>query len=929
MIKIKNLVKRYKGENRNVLDSINIELPEVGLVFLIGDSGAGKTTLASIIGGMDNDFKGSVISFGKKLEQMNQNELSDYRSQNVGFSFQGGYLDLESTVYEEIKKPLITVKYENKKINELLKYFEMSKLKNKKIKFLSGGERKRVSIIKSLIKKSKIIILDEPTAGLNSSIAKKAMDYFKELSKESLIIMITHDLDYVKGNDYIKLKDGKLIESKINTNKTNINHNNLKKHKITKRFVNTFLLSFKSFSRNLKRIGPSCFAMAISITISGFSSMLVSGINDGFNNISSSTLNALSVMGTLKQNKEEVYKKEYLTKDDLNEMVNFTSKPILYVGTRYMNDVNDIFTSDSGFYIEASSWKFPKHFGLNLISKFTLLKDYPVINFYPDVSKDVELLDKEVFLGMPLSQLTDLMKRMNCSGNYEILKDKLNKNLIKLSINAKVDGVQQEKKKTLQVKAIYIADEIEIRHTNPMFAEIFFESNLGCVSTYNYDSIDPLPYTIKKAGIVYVDKNKIGSFYRSFILSKEYHGKTIVKLDYDEKANSVPFAFIYNKTNQIKANDVKEIYYDELYNVNSYSYSSTIYQYVSSGLYEGFSTPLFISNEKEGLNQIADHNLYTEDNLQGYSFATDDLPDNVEISCLTNSVLGNGVKFISPSDEKIIEGKFPSTDKEIAISKGLAMSLFKKSTNIVGKNLNLLMLDEVKIDNGIYKNSFAEATLRISSIIDNDEKALYHDPLFPVVFTFIYTDFALENISFDKFILQFLNEQERDETIELLRDKYPDYIFTIPLKNMVDSLNVTLSKVGKGLSIFGIISILLSGFLLFLTIYLTVKKDEKKIGELLAIGMKKSEISFYYLTYSIFIGLLSVLQSAIGLFFARKIAINQLSESFGGYTVNINNSSFILIFVIAIVTSSIIGVAISNKTNKITPVNAFRLWTGI
>lgn len=927
MIKITNLTKRYKNELKNTLNNINLTLPNKGLVFILGNSGAGKTTLASLIGGMDNEFEGSIKINDIELKDKDNDDLSDYRSNYISFSFQNGFLDLNETVQNEILKPLklLDIEYEEY-LKYLINIFELNGFENKKIKNLSGGERKRVSLIKALIKKSPIIILDEPTAGLNKKLSIVVFNELKKLANYSLILVITHDLEFVKDASFIKLSDGKILESKINGSYINYEQDKeVDKVGFIGRLFSIVRMVIKNFFNNLKSISPSCLAMALAITIAGFSSILVIGIKDGYSNLSTSSINSLSIVGGLKENIEVEYKNQYLTADQLFAGSQFKDDSVLYTGTKYMKDVNDIFTSDSGFSIQFSDWIYPKSYGLNLISNITLMNDYYLANFFPNVTEETILSDKEVFLGMTNNELEVVMEKMNIKGDHEKLIQKLKENVIKLNITAKIAKVNGVKNRSLTVKGIYINDRIELRHTNPMFSQEFFETNLGCLSSYEIDSLDPIPYTIKKAGVLYVKKDKIGSFYRNYLLTKSFENTNITKLSCKDSSKTIPLIFSYKQSNIISASDVKDIYFNEQYNVKNYSFSSSIYRYMSSGLFEGFTTPLFLSNEKSGLNEIADKQKITEYNMQSYVLSEEDIPKNVKVSSLLSTALGEGVLFLTPKDEKILLGRFPSTDKEIAISKQLAKILYGSEEKALSKTLHFLMLDNILIENGLYHNDFAEVSLRISGIIDNDKSAIYQDSLFPLVFGFMYTDLPIDYFNVDGFVLHFDSDVDRDYALNKLRSEYSEYTFSSPLKDLEASLNATLSKVGMGLSIFAIISIALSGFLLFLTIYLTIKKDERRIGELLALGYKTKEISFYYSFYAILIGLFSSLQSFIGLFIAKNIAIKQLSESFQSNSISIGYFPYLLSFAISISLSFIIGLLISLKTRKISPITAFRI----
>ena len=199
MIELKNINKIYKRKNVRVLNNINIAFEEKGLNFIIGESGSGKTTLLSIIGGLDKPTTGEVIVNKKVVSSLNERELAKFRNSYVGYLFQENYLLEDLNVLENIVLPL---KLQQKKINleevdSLLKKLKIDELKTRNIKELSGGEKSRVALAVALIKKPKILLCDEPTSSLDEETKKDIMDILYELSKEILVIVVTHECNNV------------------------------------------------------------------------------------------------------------------------------------------------------------------------------------------------------------------------------------------------------------------------------------------------------------------------------------------------------------------------------------------------------------------------------------------------------------------------------------------------------------------------------------------------------------------------------------------------------------------------------------------------------------------------------------------------------------------------------------------------------------
>ncbi len=226
MIKITNLTKQYNVYNNQTiaLDHINLDLPNSGFVFVLGPSGSGKTTLLNSIGGLDKPDEGEILISNKNICSFNEKEINEYRNKNVGFIFQNCNMISNMNLYDNISMPLrannVSKKEIDKRVNQLLKRFNLESLNNNKPNQISGGQKQRAAIARAIINNPEIILADEPTGALDTKNTKIVMEILKEISKERLIIMVTHNesLAFEYGDRIIKLLDGK-IESDEEINK--------------------------------------------------------------------------------------------------------------------------------------------------------------------------------------------------------------------------------------------------------------------------------------------------------------------------------------------------------------------------------------------------------------------------------------------------------------------------------------------------------------------------------------------------------------------------------------------------------------------------------------------------------------------------------------------------------------------------------------
>ena len=220
IVELKNVSKVYKiGENEfKALDNIDLSLKKGEMIVILGPSGAGKSTLLNLIGGMDIPTSGNVIIDGENISAYNENKLSDYRAENVGFIFQFYNILPSLTVKENVdlvkdivKNPIST--------EEALKGVGLEKHAKKFPNQLSGGEQQRVSIARAIAKNPKLLLCDEPTGALDS---KTGVEVLKLLRKQcdgnngaNTVIIVTHNVLIADIADtVINVKNGK-IESVI------------------------------------------------------------------------------------------------------------------------------------------------------------------------------------------------------------------------------------------------------------------------------------------------------------------------------------------------------------------------------------------------------------------------------------------------------------------------------------------------------------------------------------------------------------------------------------------------------------------------------------------------------------------------------------------------------------------------------------------
>lgn len=228
LLSVSNLEKIYKGKvSFKALDDINMDVSQGEFVSIMGPSGSGKSTFLNAISTIDEPTRGSVRIAGQDPYQMNDEQLSTFRRQELGFVFQQFNLINTLTVGENIILPLtldsVPVKEMKERLTDVSELLGIDHLLDKRTYEISGGQAQRVAIARAVINGPSILLADEPTGNLDSKAAKDVMRLFKKLNQAMgvTIIMVTHDPNIATYSDktYI-IKDGNIYQEIVNRNDT-------------------------------------------------------------------------------------------------------------------------------------------------------------------------------------------------------------------------------------------------------------------------------------------------------------------------------------------------------------------------------------------------------------------------------------------------------------------------------------------------------------------------------------------------------------------------------------------------------------------------------------------------------------------------------------------------------------------------------------
>ena len=226
-VEFKDVVKTYgKGEGLQVaVDYVSFTIDKGEFVVILGRSGAGKSTVLNMLGGMDVPTEGQVIVDGSDISRYSDKQLSLYRADTIGFIFQFYNLIPGLTAYENVAL-VKDIKKDALDPDEMLDRVGLSDQKRKFPSQMSGGQQQRVSIARALAKNPKIILGDEPTGALDSETGKLVIEMLQKLSTEegNTVILVTHNADIAKcANKVIHMRNGRISSVRVNEKPLSVN----------------------------------------------------------------------------------------------------------------------------------------------------------------------------------------------------------------------------------------------------------------------------------------------------------------------------------------------------------------------------------------------------------------------------------------------------------------------------------------------------------------------------------------------------------------------------------------------------------------------------------------------------------------------------------------------------------------------------------
>ncbi len=269
MIDIKDLVKKYHSGQEEIIaaNKVCLRFENSGFYIILGKSGCGKTTLLNVLAGLDDFDSGKVVIDGCDLKSYNESEFDEYHNIRIGIIFQQYNLLSDLNVYDNLRlvlelqeweyKDAVREEYIRLRIEHILDLVGLPGFEKRRVNQLSGGEQQRIAIARTLLKNPNILFADEPTGNVDQKTGMQILELLKELSKDRLVIMVTHDKEsaYRYGDHIVHMSDGSISKVDELDNRRYVFSFTLRNNEDRQTFHN---LSINEMTKELERILYSC-----------------------------------------------------------------------------------------------------------------------------------------------------------------------------------------------------------------------------------------------------------------------------------------------------------------------------------------------------------------------------------------------------------------------------------------------------------------------------------------------------------------------------------------------------------------------------------------------------------------------------------------------------------------------------------------------
>ena len=868
MLKLKNITKEYVSGDTKVeaLKGINIEFRKSEFVSILGQSGCGKTTLLNIIGGLDRYTSGDLIINGKSTKDFKDKDWDEYRNYSIGFVFQSYNLIPHQTVLENVELALtisgVSRKERKQRAIKALEDVGLKEQIHKKPNQLSGGQMQRVAIARALVNDPDIILADEPTGALDTKTSVQIMEILKEISKDKLIVMVTHNPDLAKkySSRIVKILDGVITDDSkpfTKEDKEKEKDTNVKSGRTSMKFFTALRLSLNNLMTKKGRTILTSFAGSIGIIGIALILSISNGVQNYINRVEEETLSSYPItieestvdlssmiqnlMGEQKDGENIKEDGKIYSTDVMTDMISTLSSKIqsnnLTELKKYMEEENNEIKNN------ANAIQYNYNLKLNLYKENTengIVKVNPSTTMNAlgmgDMIEARENSSMSSIFGSSMSMSnTDVWEEMLDNeellhSQYDILAGKWPEAYNEVVLI--VDRNNQISDYTLYTLGLKDQKELEEKWKAVQNGEEVQESEQ---TSYTYEELLNLSF------------------------------KLILNSDYYEKENGL----------WIDKSDDEEYMKEKINNAESIKIVGIIKQNEQS----------VAAGMSGGIGYLKDLKEYVI-NKSNESEIVKEQKENPNINVFT------GLNFPTEGENATFNYEDLSTEQKMAIA-----------------NLSTEELAKVMETYNQNANASYETNLETLGAIDLNDPASIN--IYPKDFD------AKDKITS---AIEEYNQKQKDDGKEENVISYTDIVGV-----MMNSVSQIIDTISYVLIAFVAISLIVSSIMIGIITYISVLERTKEIGILRAIGASKKDISRVFNAETFIVGLIAGLLG-IGITILLTFPINSLIYAITGVTINVALPPIggIILVIISMILTIIAGLIPSKMASKKDPVEALR-----
>ena len=870
MLKLKNITKEYVSGDTKVeaLKGISIEFRKSEFVSILGQSGCGKTTLLNIIGGLDRYTSGDLIINGKSTKDFKDKDWDAYRNYSVGFVFQNYNLIPHQTVLANVELALTISGVSKKERKErAIKALEDVGLKeqiHKKPNQLSGGQMQRVAIARALVNNPDIILADEPTGALDTKTSVQIMEILKEISKDKLIVMVTHNPDLAEkySSRIVKILDGVITDdSKPFTKEDEENEKDVKAKsgRTSMKFFTALRLSLNNLMTKKGRTILTSFAGSIGIIGIALILSISNGVQNYINRVEEETLSSYPItiqestidltsmierlMGEQEENDDTNYEegKIYST-DVMDEMISTLSSKIqsnnLAELKEYIDEGNNEIANN------ANAIQYNYDLNINLYKEDT---QNGIVRVNPSTTMDALGMGDMIEAGENSSMSSMFGSGMETMSNTNVWEEMLDNEELLHSQYDVLAGKWPE----AYNEVVLIVDE------NNQISD----------------------YTLYTLGLK--DQKELEEKWKAVENGKEVQESEQTSYTYDELLN-LSFKLILNSDYYEKENglwidksDDEEYMKEKINNAETIKVVGIIKQNEQS----------VAAGMSGGIGYLKDLKEYVI-NKSNESEIVQEQKENPDVNVFT------GINFPADGENQVFDYQNLSPEQKMAMA------------NLSAEDLTEVMETYNQNANASYENN-----LETLGAIDLNSPSSIN--IYP-------KDFE----SKDKITtaIEEYNQKQRDDGKEENVISYTDIVGV-----MMNSVSQIIDTISYVLIAFVAISLIVSSIMIGIITYISVLERTKEIGILRAIGASKKDISRVFNAETFIVGLIAGLLG-IGITVLLTFPINSLIYTITGVAVNVALPPIggVILVLISMILTIIAGLIPAKMASKRDPVEALR-----